>query len=218
MMLLEIKLLQKGYTLLHAGGVTKGDKGYALFGWPGAGKSSTIFGLSKEHGFEVLGDDMVILSNKGKLYAYPEKAGVYFRSENVGRLGLPITKKFELFIRYVISKIPPFNRYIGAKMMVDLSGIVNVGSSAKLSKVYFLEHGKGMSKMPKATAISKIVASTSQAIFDHYLSNKMFYAYCYTNGFDSGYIEKGMRTILRRHVKGATVIRSEKKDFYRHLI
>jgi hypothetical protein len=215
--LLEIKLLQKGYTLIHAGGVSKDGKGYVLFGWPGVGKSSTIFGLSKTEGFEVFGDDVVILSRSGKMYSYPTKAGIFYKSENVGALDVPLVKRFELLFRYLIAKLPPFNRYIDVKMMVDLSNIVKVGDAAKLGRVYFLEHGQGKSRLNKGVAINKIVASTLQAFFDHYLSNKMFYAYCYINGFDPGYIEVGMRKILEKTVRDCLVIRSDKKDFHRYI-
>src|SRR3972149_4001439 len=44
LVLLQIKLLQKGYSLAHAGAVENDGKGHVLFGWPGVGKSSTIFG------------------------------------------------------------------------------------------------------------------------------------------------------------------------------
>jgi hypothetical protein len=217
MMLLEIKLLQKGCSLVHAGGVSKGGRGVVLFGWPGVGKSSTIFGLSRERNFEVFGDDIIIVSKNGRLYSFPTKAGVFYRSENVGELKLPLVKRLELFLRYLIARVPPFNRYVDAKMMVDLSSIVNVGGSSNIDTVYFLEPGHGKTKLSRSVALNRMIASTLQALFDHYLSNKMFYAYCYINGFDAGYIEKGMREILKTMIRDCFVIRSEKKDFYKYL-
>lgn len=217
MMLLEIKLLQKGYTLVHAGGVSKGGVGVALFGWPGVGKSSTIFGLSSEENFDVFGDDIIIVSKKGKMYSFPSRAGVFYRSENVEALRLPFGKRLELFLRYLIAKVPPFNRYVDAKLMVDLSSIVNVGGSVNIEKVYFLEPGQGKTKLDKKVALNRIAASTLQALFDHYLSNKMFYAYSYINGFDPGYIEKNMRAVLQEGVRGCYIIRSNNKEFDKYL-
>jgi len=216
-MLLEIKLLQKGFTLVHAGGVAKENHGYLLLGWSGIGKSSTIFGLAKERDFEIFGDDRVILSKGGKIYSYPERAGVFYRSRNIQNLNIPLSKRLELMFRYLIARFPPFNRYISVKMPIDLSNIVTVGDVAKLDKVYFLERGQGKEKLNKKIALNRIIASTVQAFFDHYLSNKMFYAYCYVNGFDSGYIEKKMRKILEKNIRDCSIIRSEKKDFYKYL-
>ena len=216
-MLLEIKLLQKGFTLVHAGGVAKENHGYLILGWSGIGKSSTIFGLAKERDFEIFGDDRVILSKGGEIYSYPEKAGVFYRSRNIQNLNIPLSKRLELMFRYFIARFPPFNRYMSIKMAVDLSNIVTVGEVAKLDKVYFLERGQGKEKLNKKIALNRIIASTLQAFFDHYLSNKMFYAYCYVNGFDPGYIEKNMRKILEKSIRDCSIIRSEKKDFYKYL-
>lgn len=217
--ILQIKLLQKGYSLIHAGAVSKDGKGKIMFGWPGVGKSSTIFGLSKTESFKVLGDDAIIISKTGKIYSYPQSLGVFYKSENVGRLRLPIHKKFELLFRYIVCNIPPFNRYVGCKLMVDMSKVVNVSKSAPIDKFYFLETGTGRTVIKKDRAINKIIASTLQSFFDHYLSNKMFYGYCFITGFDPGYIEKNMRKLLERVVKKSpTVIMSDKKDFYKYFI
>lgn len=215
-MLLEIKLLQKGYTLVHAGGISKGNNGYLLLGWSGVGKSSTIFG-SKERGFDVLGDDVVILSKIGKIYCYPQRTGIFFHSENIKDLNLSALERAKLTSRYIVSKCPPFNKWISNKLFIDISNIVNIRDVASLDKMYFLEYGKGSKKLDKKTALNQIIASTLQALFDNYLANKMFYSYCYINGFDSGYIQKNMRKILEKTINNCTIIRSEKKDFYKYI-
>jgi len=215
----QIKLLQKGYTLLHAGGVAKNNKGSVLIGWPGVGKSSTIFGLSNKNDFDALGDDAIILSNSGKMYSYPQSVGVFYRSENRENLKLSIFKRAELFLRYVVSKVPPFNRYIGVKLMVDITNLVKVSDSANISGFYFLEHGEGKSTIKKSLAVNKMISSTLQSFFDHYLSNKMFYSYCYITGFDSGYVEKNMRKLLSKAVKkNPVMLKSAKKDFHKYFV
>ena len=217
--LFQIKLLQKHFTLLHAGGVSKGTKGSVIFGWPGVGKSSTLFGLIENESFELLGDDAVIISNKKKVYAYPQKVGVFFKSEHFKTLELTKLQTLELSLRYLISKIPPFNRYIGAKLMVDISNVAEFKKMADIDQLYFLETGNGTDKLNKTIAINRIIASTIQSFFDHYLSNKMFYAYCYATGFDPGYIEKGMRHILSKSVNSRPLIlRSDRKDFHKYFI
>lgn len=214
--LLEIKLLQKGCTLVHAGAVEKDGKGSLMFGWPGVGKSSTIFGLS-DKGFNVLGDDVVILGGDGNILSYPQDVGVFYKSENVKNLRLSASKKIELFLRYAISRLPPFNRYIGCKLMVDLSNIAKIGKGASLEKVFFLEYGSGEEVVEKDVAANKVIASTMQSFFDHYLSNKVFYGYCFVTGFNPGYLESGIRGVLEKTIKvNPTVIKSETKDFFKN--
>jgi len=216
--LFQIKLLQNGASLVHAGCVSKNRKAKIVFGWSGVGKSSTLFGLIENDSFGFLGDDTVILSSNGKVYSYPQRVGVFYKSENFESLQLSKTKSFELWVRYLISKIPPFNRYIGAKMLIDISNVVKFDESSDIGRFYFLENGNGEERIEKNKAINRIIASTVQSFFDHYLSNKMFYAYCYTTGFDPGYIEKCMRSILNKTVKNPVIIRSVKKDFHNKLI
>ncbi len=218
-LLLQIKLLQKNCTLLHAGGVSKDGKGIVVFGWPGVGKSSTLFGLMKNQSFRFFGDDSIIISDKKQMYAYPQRMGVFYKSENLDALRLSPLKMFELSLRYLISKIPPFNRYIGAKLMVDISNIAKFESKTKLEKVYFLETGRGKTLINKPKAINRIISSTIQSFFDHYLSNKMFYAYCYLTGFDPGYVEKSMRKILEKTLKkNSLILRSDKKEFHKYFL
>jgi len=215
----QIKLLQRGYTLLHAGAMSKNKKGSILVGWPGVGKSSTIFGLVENESFKLLGDDSVILSKEGEVYSYPQRVGIYLKSKHFKNLNLSPKEAGELLFRYYTSKLPPFNRYIGAKILVDISDIAEFDTKVKIDEFYFLEIGSGKSSIKKSDAINKMIASTLQSLFDHYLSNKMFYSYCYITGFDSGYIEKNMRKILSNAVKrNPVVLKSDKKDFHKYFI
>lgn len=67
--LLEIKLAQKGYYLIHGGAVTKNGKGLFLTGRGSSHKTSFVAELSRR-GYKLLGDDMVILNN-GKAFPFP---------------------------------------------------------------------------------------------------------------------------------------------------
>ena len=69
--ILEIKLLQKGYTLLHTAGLEIGDKGIVFAGWPETGKTSLVFKLAKGKNVKLLGDEYLILSKDGTIFAYP---------------------------------------------------------------------------------------------------------------------------------------------------
>ncbi len=70
--ILQIKLLQKNHTLIHAGVLTENKKAYALVGWSNVGKSTTTYLLSKEYGFGILSDSLPIISPSGKIYSIGE--------------------------------------------------------------------------------------------------------------------------------------------------
>lgn len=216
--LLEIKLLQKGYTLLHSGAICKGENAYLLSAWSEMGKSSTIFGLAKKEKIKVLGDDKIILSKDGTVYSFPEKAGIFFHSKNVKNLKLPFSKKIELSLKYMVAKLPPLYLYIDPNLRIDLSKIAKVGEKGKLKEIFFLEWGKkGTSRLEKEIAIRKILASTLQCLFGQFFARETFFAYCYLNNLDPNFIENGMRRILEKTIDEGTVIRSRKKDFYKYL-
>jgi len=65
--LLQIKLLQKGYVSIHSATLSKNGKGILLPSWPNTGKSTTCYNLIK-NGFEILGDEISLLSDSGKAY------------------------------------------------------------------------------------------------------------------------------------------------------
>lgn len=70
--ILQIKLLQKNHTLIHAGVLTENKKAYALVGWSNVGKSTTTYILHKEYGFGILSDSLPIISPSGKIYSIGE--------------------------------------------------------------------------------------------------------------------------------------------------
>lgn len=66
-LLLQIKLLQKDYTLIHSAFLEKDGEGVLLPAWQATGKSTTSYHLRK-HGFKVLDDEVSIVSPDSKIY------------------------------------------------------------------------------------------------------------------------------------------------------
>lgn len=215
--MLQAKLLQKGYTFVHSGGLTKNKKAFIISAWSEMGKSSTIFGLAKQN-FGVLGDDKIIVGKNSEVYSFPEKAGIYFHSKNVQNVKLSPKDKIKLFIKYMVSKMPPLYLYIDPNLRVDLSKLLPIDKGGKLEKVYFLEWGEGAEDVDKATAVNKIISSTVHSLFSNFFAKETFLAYSYLNNFDSQFIEKGMEDVLSKILKKHQIIRSTKKDFYKYLI
>ena len=215
--ILQVKLLEKGYTFVHAGGVTKGKKAIVIAAWSEMGKSSTIFGLSNQK-FGGLGYDTVIIGNERKVFSFPEQAGIYFHSKNIKNIRLSLAGKAKLFVKYIISKLPPLYLYIDPNLRIDLSKLLPIEKSGDLDKVYFLEWGEGHEKIDKETAINKAISSTVHSLFGNFFARETFQAYSYLNSFDPQFVENGMRGILEKLFDSCEIIRSTKKDFYKYLL
>ncbi len=216
-LIMQIKLLQQGCTFIHSGGITKDNKAYLVSAWSEMGKSSTVFGLAKS-GYGVLGDDTLILSKDGTVYSFPQVAGIYFHSKNLQNLKLTPSQKMSLFVKYMVSKMPPLHLYINPNLYVDLSSILKIENSAKLERTYFLEFGKGEEKLDKKTAINKMISTTVQALFGQFFTREVFYAYCYLNDLDPEFIEVKMREILEKTMTENKIIRSDDKSFYKYIM
>lgn len=64
---LQISLLKKGMTFIHAAGFSDRHRGYAVAGWSGAGKTACAYRLSEHFDWGVMGDDLVIIDAAGRL-------------------------------------------------------------------------------------------------------------------------------------------------------
>ena len=63
---LQVLLLERGGTLLHASGVERGGRGFAFLGPTGAGKSTAARLLGGSRGARVLNDDLVAVCLEGE--------------------------------------------------------------------------------------------------------------------------------------------------------
>lgn len=68
--ILELKLLQKGHTMIHAACVEKSGKGVVLIGLPNTGKTFTTIKLVRDYGFNFMSDDMAILGPDTMVYCF----------------------------------------------------------------------------------------------------------------------------------------------------
>jgi len=137
--LIQLKLLQKNHTLIHAGVVVDEEKrAYALAGWSQVGKSTTIFEL-KNLGLKVLSDSLPILSPNGKIYSIGEKGE--FVDESGKRIFFDYTthegKLHKLFVLMKSSKV--FVRKVNYKEILNkLVVSLHKGIESVLSRRVFL--------------------------------------------------------------------------------
>jgi hypothetical protein len=218
--LVEIKLLQRECTFVHAAGISRSGKAHVIAGWTMMGKSSTIFGLAR-HGVKILGDDVVIISKNGMVYPFPEKVGLGTDTANVR---LSVRQKIEVNLRHSLHRLTSISPILRALFpiestaSVDLSKIAKIGGKAKLDKTFILSKGKKTERIDKTAAINRIVASTLHAMMSPGVTREIFMAYCYFNDFDPNYIETKMRDILHQSLKECIVLGSKKKKYYRSIL
>ncbi len=77
MMILEYALLENQATFIHSAGVIKDGNAYVFPSWGGVGKTASVAKLIREEGYQLLGDDLVILTSDGTIYAFPKKFVLY---------------------------------------------------------------------------------------------------------------------------------------------
>ncbi|MFC6823412.1 hypothetical protein [Halopelagius fulvigenes] len=68
--LLHQRLLSRGSGLFHASGVVRDGEATLFAGWGGVGKSDVSGELVREYGYDLLGDDLVIVSEDGTASPY----------------------------------------------------------------------------------------------------------------------------------------------------
>ena len=68
--MLQYKLGQKGYFMIHAASVTKNDQAFVFAGRGGANKTSIIMDLVRNKGFSFQGDDWIIIKDDS-VYSFP---------------------------------------------------------------------------------------------------------------------------------------------------
>lgn len=74
--LLQLSLLAAGYTLLHAAALEKDRKTLLLPSWGGVGKTATVMRFVRDHGWKLLGDDLVIIG-KGRILPFLKPFVIY---------------------------------------------------------------------------------------------------------------------------------------------
>lgn len=74
----DYKLIQRGYTTLHAGALSRNGQAILLAGFPNVGKTLSTLSLL-EQGFSYLGDDNSIVCEDGTVFAYPATSSIGYR-------------------------------------------------------------------------------------------------------------------------------------------
>ncbi len=77
MILLQAMLLRSGLSMIHAAAVCKEDTALLMPSWGGVGKTACVTRLIKEHGWKLLGDDIVLISADAEVMGLPKHFVIY---------------------------------------------------------------------------------------------------------------------------------------------
>jgi len=178
--ILELKLLQKGHTMLHAACVEKGGKGVVLVGLPNTGKTFTTIKLVRDHGFNFMSDDMAILGPGAVIYCFPTPMTIHPVHLRGLKLSLPWAIRFSVKNRWRLKSIRWLGRFV-SEFKLDyryVLGDAHLTEKARATLIFFLEQGpRGLASLDTKSALSKLVpvAKMHRSLLDELLVKYAYY-------------------------------------------
>ncbi|HDI01929.1 MAG TPA: hypothetical protein ENF78_05830 [Candidatus Bathyarchaeota archaeon] len=175
-------MLKKGHVPMHSACVEKDGRGILLTAPPETGKTLTAIRLVLEHGFRLLGDDMVILGPNLRVLADPGAMTLHPIHIKACGIRLGTRKKVEMAIRHALRRIPYVVMAVKEfKMKVDdVIGRDKIAKEARASQVFFLEEGRQQVRtLGPDEAYERLMAAGRM----HYLvyENEVIQEYAYRN-------------------------------------
>jgi len=202
-LLFQIKLLQKNCTLVHAAGLEKDGRGIIMSGWPRTGKSSSALRLAQRKEYNILGDDMVIISANGRIYSFPKRVGVFYK--NNYHLDLTDSERRKLFLKYAAVKItPPKFLRLDRSLRLELGRFSDITEGADLKEVYVVRKTKGELKaeLEESVAVDKALTHVLNIFYHRPFAKRIFFAYCLLNNENPLYFEEKTKEIIKDAFEG----------------
>jgi len=180
--ILEIKLIQKGFVLIHSGCLNYGGQCFLFTASKDTGKTSTILSLLDGKDFRFMSDDLTVISKNGEAYSYPEKVDIspYTLTGNVISLyGNKSLIKGKLAESHLLTLILGrlFNLELGERREIPHDLIEDKGT---IKKIFILKGGSEKEEIKQigtAEAVEKILSATLGLINPSKVYLLNFYAY-----------------------------------------
>lgn len=105
MPIIEYKLAKKKHFLIHGGAVCQENAGFIFTGRPGVWKTSLLLDLMRTNKYSFLGDDRIILSEKGNILSFPTSLFLFhYNLKNSRNEERNLLDNFSLLIRTLTNK------------------------------------------------------------------------------------------------------------------
>lgn len=196
------KLISMGKTLVHSACVELNGEGCLINAWLGMGKTMSTIKLAMR-GFHFLGDDLVILDDKGSVYAFPLPLKLSLPHARVLHLSGWI--KAKLMLGELIEKIPYVRRRIELvhfEKITDLIKACSVTEKAEIKKVFILQKASKNDLIPlDRQQVVKVLALQSkwERIF---WTDRIFIPYSFTDDdFNLTFLEEKEMKIIEGAVR-----------------
>ena len=182
--LIPLKLLQKGYSFVHAACLDSCDEGSLIIAPPNTGKTHTALFLNRT-GFNYLSDDMTIIKGN-KAYCYPTDLTVTPFHIKEFDISYVWKEHLKMITRRVVNQIPYLNACEGIR--VDPKRVVhNLRMETVVRNVCFLDNGPDcVRELEYEVAFKKMIAASYEIQFQ----SPVIYSYLYKNADEELDLEK----------------------------
>jgi hypothetical protein len=182
--MIQIILLQKRHTLIHAAGLARRNQGILLSALSNTGKTYTALTLAKFHDFEFLSDDMTIVSEKGMASSYPIPLSI--NDDYVEHFNLKLTP-FERFSMNVkdnyIFKIPWFRLLFEPfDYAVSRLNLTIPKRPIPIKTIFLMERGENsVERISKEVAFNKLWMNNRMNLMFYEIRELVAYSYVYNS-------------------------------------
>lgn len=219
--IIEMKLIQKGFALIHSGCLNYKGQSCLFTATRDTGKTSTILSLLDGKDFKFMSDDLIIISENGKTFSYPEQVDISPHTLTGSVISPHGNKiKSKLAKSHLVTLIAGrlFNMELTESREISRDLIEDDG---QIKKVFILMGGtdkEAVKEIDKEEAVRKIFSPTIELInpSKEYLLN----LYSYVCDFDLFNLIVKERDIIAEAIKDAECfeIRSNNVRRYHEMI
>lgn len=183
--LIQLKLLERDYTFVHAGCVTFGDQAVLIPALGSTGKTYTTLSLVDGKECLFMSDDLAIVGRDGDVYSYPGSVGTgpyILENENVPEFNVKPALSAKLANIPLISLI--FGKFPWIYKSKDLTPPARiVADGAKIGGVFLITGGDEDTITPlssnQAIRMSLVQHLDTHGLFENYALNYYSYVFDY---------------------------------------
>lgn len=216
--LIQLKLLQKSFSLIHASGISENGLS-AIFSARGGGGKTSIALESLNHGYDFLGDNYLIVRNDD-IFSFPTSLSLFtYNLADVILKKLKTKEKLSISIKNLLYKVT--GGYAKFFTKINPKRITDVLPSSKLSTVFIMQPIKGdkeeltVSRMDRKTALKKMCSNQMLefTFFNQYIE---IYSYMFPDKKFSKHWKlyfKALESNISKDIEFYEVSMSGKQDF-----